>query len=289
MPIQSLILVVVAAFLHATWNLLGKRAAHVGTPFIFSYTLVSSVLYLPWVLWLMLYGHLSWSAGVWLCITLSGVLHLGYNLCLLHGYRVADLSVVYPVARGSAPLLSSLTAIVLFRERPSGLGVLGILAVVGGVLLISIGPRTVHSGSSTVRGIRWGAATGALIAGYTVVDAWAVKKLAMQPVVLDWCTNIFRAALLFPWLLRQPLTAWRPLRARWQLALAVGALSPLAYILVLAALRLGGPVSLVAPAREMSMMIGALLGMIVLREPIGFTRLLGCALLAAGVVLLGLA
>lgn len=289
MPIQSLLLVVAAAFIHATWNLLGKRAAHIGAPFIFSYTLVSSVLYLPWVLWLMFYGHLSWTPGVWLCIALSGVLHIGYNFCLLHGYRVADLSVVYPVARGSAPLLSSLVAIVLFRERPSGLGLLGIAAVVGGVMLISIGPRGMPTKSSTARGVRWGAATGALIAGYTVVDAWAVKELAMQPVVLDWCTNVFRAGFLLPWMLHQPRDAWRPLRDRWHLALAVGALSPLAYILVLAALRLGGPVSLVAPAREMSMMIGALLGMIVLREPLGFTRLTGCALLVGGVVLLGLA
>lgn len=289
MPIQSLALVVVAAFLHATWNLLGKRAAHIGTPFIFSYTLISSLLYLPWVVWLLFYGHLTWTSGVWLCVTLSGVLHLGYNLCLLHGYRVADLSVVYPVARGSAPLLSALMAIVLFRERPSSFGVLGMAAVVSGVLLISVGPRGAQPKSATARGIRWGAVTGALIAGYTVVDAWAVKRLGMQPVVLDWCTNVFRAGLLLPWLLRQSQGTWQPMRGRWHLALAIGALAPLAYILVLAALRLGGPVSLVAPAREMSMMIGALLGMIVLREPIGLTRLTGCALLACGVVLLGLA
>ena len=77
------------------------------------------------------------------------------------------------------------------------------------------------------------------------------------------------------------------MKGRWLLALSVGLLSPLSYILVLGALELGAPLSLVAPSREMSMMVGALFGMVILREPVGVWRLAGCVVLAAGVVLLG--
>ena len=79
------------------------------------------------------------------------------------------------------------------------------------------------------------------------------------------------------------------MRGRWPFAVGVGLLSPLSYILVLAALDMGAPLSVVAPAREMSMMVGALFGMVILREPVGPWRLLGCLVLIAGVILLGAA
>jgi drug/metabolite transporter (DMT)-like permease len=132
-----------------------------------------------------------------------------------------------------------------------------------------------------------GAATGSLIAGYTVVDAYGVKSLGIHPVVLDWCANLVRLLFLVPVVLSNPARAMPVMQGRWLLAVGVGVLSPLSYILVLMALELGAPLSLVAPAREMSMMVGALFGMLILREPVGPWRLAGCAVLAAGVVLLG--
>jgi drug/metabolite transporter (DMT)-like permease len=89
--------------------------------------------------------------------------------------------------------------------------------------------------------------------------------------------------------LRNPGDARERMRGRWPLAVGVGVLSPLSYILVLAALDMGAPLSVVAPAREMSMMVGALFGMVVLREPVGPWRLVGCLVLIAGVTLLGAA
>ncbi|MEZ5685964.1 MAG: EamA family transporter [Paracoccaceae bacterium] len=135
-------------------------------------------------------------------------------------------------------------------------------------------------------GLRWGAATGGLIASYTVVDAYAVKALGVAPVVLDWFSNLMRFFLLLPLVLANPGRARVAMRGYWGLALGVGLLSPLSYILVLAALRSGAPLSLVAPMREMSMMVGALMGMFILREPVGPVRLAGCAVLVLGVVLL---
>src|SRR5690606_1226730 len=106
------------------------------------------------------------------------------------------------------------------------------------------------------------------------------------PVVLDWSSNTLRFFFLLPIVLKDRRGAVERMRGHWGRALAVGILSPLSYILVLQALRMGAPLSVVAPTREMSMMIGALFGVFLLRETVGVWRLVGCALLLVGVVLL---
>src|SRR4051812_18181233 len=137
MSFASLTLVVLAAFIHATWNLLSKRAAAAGPAFVLAYNVVAIVAYLPWVTWLLTHGAMTWNFPVACCLLLSGLLHLAYSLCLQRGYQVADLSVVYPVARGSGPMLSSVGAFLLLGEIPSQQGLPGLLAVVVGIGLIS--------------------------------------------------------------------------------------------------------------------------------------------------------
>ncbi|MBS0528878.1 MAG: EamA family transporter [Proteobacteria bacterium] len=288
MSFAALALVVLAAFIHASWNLLSKRAASAGPAFVFAYTGIACLAYAPWVAWVLARGELKWSIAAVLCILLSGAIHLAYSLCLQRGYQVADLSVVYPVARGTGPMLSSLGAFLLLGEMPSLHGVLGLFAVVIGIGLISTqGNLANFRRPGGQAGVRWGAMTGFLIANYTVVDAYAVKTAGIHPVVLDWFANLVRFVLLAPLVLRNRSLAWKRMRNHWPLAIGVGLLSPLSYILILAALEKGAPLSVVAPLREMSMMVGALFGMIILREPVGRWRLLGCLILAAGVVLLG--
>ncbi len=102
MSYSSLLLVVLAAMAHATWNLLAKRAAMVGAPFVFAYGLCASVLYAPWVAWVLMHDGMTWTWPVVGAILTSSLLHLGYSLCLQRGYQVADLSVVYPIARAPA-------------------------------------------------------------------------------------------------------------------------------------------------------------------------------------------
>lgn len=281
-------LVVAAAFIHAFWNLLSKRAADAGAAFVFTYNLVCCVAYAPWVMWLLWRGGMAWTWPAVIGMALSGLIHLAYSLCLQRGYQVADLSVVYPTARGTGPLLSSVGAFLLFGETPSVQGVAGLLAVVFGIGLISTqGNLAVFRRPGGQAGLRWGVATGALIASYTVVDAYVVKDLGVHPVVLDWCSNLARFVLLAPVMLPNLDHMRARMAGHWHLAIAVGVLSPLAYIFVLTALNMGAPVSVVAPAREMSMMVGTLLGLLVLREDVGRGRLIGCAVLALGVVLLG--
>jgi uncharacterized membrane protein len=114
-----------------------------------------------------------------------------------------------------------------------------------------------------------------------------VKTLDIQPVVLDWFSNLLRFVLLAPVVLRDLNRARKLMQGRWLLAIGVGLLSPLSYILVLAALDMGAPLSVVAPTREMSMMIGALFGMLMLRKAVGAWKLPGCLVLVVGIVLLG--
>lgn len=287
MTLASLFLVVLAAFAHASWNLLAKRAASVGPVFVFAYNLVACVAYAPWVIWLLAQGGQSWT---WLGISfvlVSGLIHLAYSLCLQRGYQVADLSVVYPVARGTGPMLSSIGAFVLLGETPTGTGLTGLALVVVGILLIATqGKLSAFLRPGGQAGVRWGVATGGLIACYTVVDAYAVKALGIAPVILDWLSNLMRFGLLLPLVLANPRKAMAAMKGHWKIAIGVGLLSPLSYILVLAALSRGAPLSLVAPLREMSMMVGALMGMLILREPVGFWRLAGCGVLVTGVILL---
>ena len=287
MSALALTLVVAAAFIHATWNLLAKRAAAAGAAFVFAYTVVSCLAYTPWVAWELSRGAMAWSWAVAGFLALSAGLHLVYSLSLQRGYQVGDLSVVYPTARGSGPLVSSLGAFLLLGETPTPLRVAGLAGVVAGIVLIATQGRLANVATPGGRaGLRWGLTTGALIAAYSLADAYSVKTLGVPPVVLDWFSSLGRALMLAVLFAGRAAPALAAMQGKWRWAIWVGLLSPLSYIFVLTALDMGAPLSVVAPAREMSMMVGALMGMIVLREPVGPWRLAGCAVLICGVIAL---
>lgn len=287
MTISALFLVVLASFIHASWNLMAKKAAVVGPVFVFAYSLVACIAYAPWVIYLLATDAMTWSLIGIVFVLASGVIHLGYNLCLQRGYQVADLSVVYPVARGTGPLLSSIGAFLILGETPTAAGFAGLMLVIVGIGLIATrGDLSAFGRPEGRRGVQWGTATGGLIASYTVIDAYAVKALGIAPVVLDWFCNFLRVVLLAPMILANPAKALGAMRGYWILAIGVGLLSPLSYIFVLMALSQNAPLSIVAPMREMSMMVGALMGMFILRETVGPWRLAGCAVLIGGVILL---
>jgi len=290
MSLAALSLVVLAALVHASWNLLSKRAAAAGVAFVFTYNLFACIVYLPWIIWILTTHAHIWNWPVAACLVGSAAIHLAYSLCLQRGYQVADLSVVYPIARGTGPMLSSIGAFMLLAETPTLRGALGLVAVVTGIGLISTqGDLTAFRRPKAQQGARWGIATGTLIASYTVVDGYGVKMLGIHPVVLDWSSNLLRFFMLAPIALAKPAHTMKAMRGHWLRAFGVGALSPLSYILVLTAIEMGAPLSLVAPAREMSMMVGAILGMAILREPVNPWRIGGCLTIVVGVVLLGLA
>ena len=290
MPLSALVLVLLAAVLHASWNIVAKRAGG-DQRFTLITSLFTSVLWLPAGLWFGWHEVPLWGWLEWGVVSASAIVHLLYFNTLLAGYRAADLTVVYPLARGSAPLLTAAAAVVLLGESLNLLGAAGVLAVCGGVFLIAGGPalwRHAHDPVQRQRthaGVRWGLITGAMIACYSVIDGYAIKVLAIGPVIFDYACNVLRVPLQLPTLLRCRPALLEALRAQWKHALVVATLGPLAYILVLYALTLA-PLSHVAPAREISMLVAALLGGRLLGEADRGLRLLGAACMAAGVMAL---
>ena len=169
----------------------------------------------------------------------------------------------------------------------------GVVGVVGGVFLIAGGPgllRAAHDPAARARvhkGMVYGLLTGAFIASYTVVDGYAVKVLLMSPILVDYMGNFVRVALLAPVVLRDLRTAAVLWSAQWRFALLVAVVSPIAYVLVLFAMR-EAPLSHVAPAREVSMLFAALIGGHLLGEGDRVARLCGAVCIALGVTALAL-
>ncbi|HET9144219.1 EamA family transporter [Actinophytocola sp.] len=275
----AIVLVVAAALAHAGWNLCAKRVPHGGTAFVWLYGSVSAAVCVPLVLVTVLVLDQT-PSPVWaLAMGVSGLLHLVYFVLLQRGYAVGDLSVVYPLARGSGPLLAVLAAVLLFGERPGVLALAGAGIVVAGILVIG----GLGSGAAArSAGALYGLATGTLIAGYTLWDAHAVTALAVPPQVLLAGSALCEFALLSPVAVARRGEVAGLWRAHWRLVLAIAVLSPLAYLLVLFALRLA-PVSMVAPARELSIVFGSLAAWRLLGEPHPGRRLAGAVVVLAGV------
>jgi len=288
----SLVLVILAGLIHATWNIAAKRAGGDARFATFSSVLVA-LIWAPLGIWLGWHVVPTWGLVEWGLVVASGVLHVLYYIALLRGYRKADLTVVYPLARGSGPLLSSLIAIIFLGEHMTLLGVVGIVGVVVGVFFIAGGRRMLRTTHDPARhaamrtGILYGLLTGAFIASYTVVDGYAVKFAAMSPILLDYFGNFVRVLVLLPTILRDRITAGIHWREQWKYALLVAAISPLAYVLVLYAMQMS-PLSRVAPAREISMLFAALIGGQLLGEGDRLARIFGAVLIALGVMALAL-
>jgi drug/metabolite transporter (DMT)-like permease len=290
LPLTALFLVLTGALIHALWNIAAKKA-HGDSRFTFFSCVIMAVVWSPLCLWLGWHVVPTWGWKEWTAITVSGFVHWVYFMCLLTGYRKSDLTVVYPIARGSGPLLSSGVAVIVFGEQISALGVFGILGVVVGVFLIAGGPalfRAMHDQEKKARihaGIFWGALTGMFIATYTVLDAWAVKVLAMSPILFDYWCNLLRMPYASVSVLRDWPEAKRLWSLQWKYAAIVGIFSPIGYVMVLYAATMA-PVSHVAPAREVSMLFAALLGGQLLGETDRGLRVLGACCIAAGVMAL---
>jgi drug/metabolite transporter (DMT)-like permease len=286
----ALLLVLGAALAHAVWNVAAKSAGG-DARFALLTSLLVCVLWSPLALWFGWGVVDDWSLAAWALVLASAALHVVYFLTLLAGYRAADLTVVYPVARGTAPLLSALVAIVLLGEALSAMSAMGLATVVLGVFLIAGGPallRATHEPAERQRvllGVGWGAATGVLIAGYTVIDGVAVKLLLLSPILVDYFGNLLRLPLLAPLVWRQRASLPALWRRQWKPALIIATLGPIGYTLALFAMQ-RAPISVVAPARELSMLFAAVLGGTLLRERDLPARLAGAALIAAGVGLL---
>lgn len=285
MTLLALGLVLTSAVAHAGWNLFAKRATG-GAAFVWTFDVLSTLLYAPLAVVAIMRWQEPLTALGLVFITGSAILHLAYFLMLQQGYRIGDLSLVYPLARGTGPMLSTVAAIVAFGERP------GPVALVGAAL-IGIGTFVLAGGGGSLadptarRAVAFALLTGAIIAGYTLWDKRAVSALGIPPILLNWSLGLGRVILLTPYAARhreQVATIWRDYRTE---ALVVAVLSPLSYILVLTAL-VFTPVSYVAPAREISILLGVILGARLLAEGQARRRLIAAGAMVVGVAALAL-
>lgn len=280
MPPFALFAVLLASATHATWNLFAKRAAG-SRHFVWLYSVGSVALYLPIVLWILSTDRPHWGREQWVALCGTSVFHLGYSLVLQAGYRASDLSLVYPLARGSGPLLSFAGAVLFLGERLTWLAALGVASVVSGIALVAGLIRQPHRAPRA--GVFYGLLTGVFIACYTLNDGWAVKELGIPPVLIDFTGNLVRILVLTPFALRGRSTLREELRRYGAAAAVVSVLGPVGYILVLYAMRVA-PISHVAPARELATLLGAYFGSRLLREGAVPERLVGAALIVVGVV-----
>ena len=294
MSTAALALVLVAALAHAAWNVLAKTASG-GATFVWLFSATSVAIWIPAVVVAVLVAPGSLGLEGIAFMAGSGALHALYFVLLQRGYRDGDLSLVYPLARGTGPLLSTAAAIVVFSERPSALALIGGAIIVVAVFSLAgagsggetraaaTGPRigTLHRR----RAVGFALMTGVAIASYTLWDKQAVGPLGLSPVVYYWGTNVAETALLTPFVAHRRQEVRRTWHAYRRQVLGVALLSPLAYILVLFALA-HAPVSYVAPARELSILVGAVAGITVLDEGHPRRRMLAAAAIFVGIVAL---
>jgi drug/metabolite transporter (DMT)-like permease len=286
MPPGTIAIVLVAAVSHAVWNIASKYKRGDTLLFVWSYTCASAVLCVPIGVVLIATGAQRLSAQLLLGSLLSAAFHLTYSLILQAGYDRAELSVVYPIARGTGPVLTMLFAILLLKEHVGAVAILGALVVIAGILLVAGNPFAGRH-RSPLRGVLWGAATGAAITSYTLWDSYSITGLHLAPVTYYAGTLLMQTLILTPGALRRRTAIPGVLRANPAPILTVAVLSPLAYILVLTAMQTA-PVALVAPLRESSIVVGSLLAWRLFHEKHLARRITGAGIVLAGIAAISL-
>lgn len=283
----ALALVVAASSIHATWNLLTKRAQD-RLVFLWLGLGTGLAIYLPAAAYVA--RQYPFDPRGWLYVIASGVIHSIYYWCLSRMYE-HDFSVTYPMARGSAPVLVALASLLLLQERLTVGGLAGVALVVCGIAALQIryepGRRSSLSWPllQAFRGPPGQAAmlTAVVIASYSLVDKVGVGFI--NPVLYLWLSHLVAFMGYSAFMLRRAARVIAEARRSRREVLIVAVGQNLAYIMVLFAMRLA-PVAYVVPAREMSTLIGAMLGVLLLREPFPWSKAGGALLIVGGVVLI---
>jgi uncharacterized membrane protein len=284
-------LVIGSAFAHATWNFLLKRSGD-KVAFLWSLGFVASCgLVVPAVVVGVVDG-IGWTAVMYGAV--SGAIHGLYGIALARGYHLGDLSRVYPVARGMGPALVPVMAVVFLDETISAVAAVGIALVVVGIYAVHLESGLLSEVRRPLRLVtapetQMALLTGVLIASYSVWDKAALDHLS--PVTLNGFSMAGHMLVLTPlalYLGGGTGTIREEWRTHGRSAVVAGVLAPLGYLMVLAALTTSR-ISYVAPAREIGIVLGAAMGVLLLHEGYGSARIAGAALIVAGVITLAVA
>lgn len=268
--------VLLAALLHAAWNAMikGGRDVLLDTAAI---VVGAGVVALP-----LLFVLPAPAPASWPYIAASIVTHCAYYWLIVNAYRSGDLSLVYPLMRGVAPLLTALLGIVWLREMPSAFAWLGMLLISGGVVLLAL--RTVEHAPSG-RAVAYALLNAVVIAGYSIIDGIGARQSGNAWSYIVWLFALDAIPFGLLMLVQRRRAFVAAMRARAGRGLLGGALSAGAYAIPVWAMT-QAPVALVASLRETSVLFATLIGAHVLRERLTARRWAGVAAVVLGIAAL---
>jgi drug/metabolite transporter (DMT)-like permease len=277
MSITAFLLVILAAFLHASWNFIAKKTSG-NLSVIYIGLLISCIFIFPFFILYFSFNHFFYA---FLYILATGILHAIYFFFLCKAYKHGDISVVYPIARGCGIAGTALIAYLFSMETLSSLGVAGIICVSIGTILAGL--KISHQ-KNPLKGIMYALIVGLTIAGYSVVDKTAVSTI--NPVVYIYSMAFGTSFFLTPLILfgkRQELIhAWKELK---QYSFIIGLGSMGTYLIILFAFQMAN-VSYVVATRELSVAIGAFLGIKILKEPYSLKKIMGIICIILGMIII---
>jgi drug/metabolite transporter (DMT)-like permease len=268
--------VIFAAVLHATWNAIAHRIPDqaLGFALIGIACALGGAAMLPWVA--------TPSRRAWAFLAASAALHVFYTVFLARSYRIGEFSQVYPIARGTSPLVVSVITVTVLGQ-PLGLRqAAGVLVISSGLLVLCFGGQ--HISHVDRPALQAAVATGLLIAAYTIVDGTGVRHADSTGGYIAWLFLLQGPVIAFVMLRsrRRTLAEVRPFVA---VGLFSGLVSLIAYGIVIWA-QTQSNLATVSALREMSILFGALIGVLFFRERFGVWRVTGAALAVAGVLLI---
>lgn len=272
--------VLFAAACHAGWNALIK----VGLDPLSTTTLISLGSGFVALVFIPVVGVPAWAAWPWLMASVA--IHLFYFASLIESYRTGDLGQVYPIARGSAPLMTATITSIFVGEKLSIIGWAGISTLVAGVLLLSTrgGRELTHIDR---RAIAFAFITAVTVCGYSVVDGIGAR-LSTNPNAYSLWLFAGIAMVMLPYALyRDGFDVIHAMRRYWQRGFVGGALQVLSYGIAIWAMTVA-PIAVVATLRETSVLFGAVIAVLVLKEPLRAVRIVAACLIVCGLVLIRL-
>jgi uncharacterized membrane protein len=274
-------MVLISSITQPYWNYLAKKT-NGDIPFIWLTYVTGTIFLLPFFTWTLLTTAINFSLTTAMIIFTSGALRLLYFIVLQTGYRKADLSVVYPIARGSAPFFSTIGATLILHEKMTLFSLAGMILIMGGVLVIT-NPKINSIDTKRRKGLYFGVGTGLIISFYTIWDKSAISNYHLPPFLLTFASNCLGAVGMAPFALRKKKELKKEIRIHKWPILAVAILSPFSYLLVLFAMKTT-PVIYIAPARELSIVFAVVMGQQLMAEQDKKRRLLGSLLIVSGVI-----
>jgi drug/metabolite transporter (DMT)-like permease len=276
-PVTALVATLASALLHAGWNLFLKGSA--GDRLVDLAVLGLGGSLLGCVL-IAVFG--APVPAAWPFILASSAIHLVYWTALTRGYAAGDMSHVYTIARGVAPALVTVGAVLTAGEVPAWGQGLGIAAISAGVMLVGVNRQAPLAATG------WALLTGAAIAGYSLVDALGVRANGDVFSYKGWgAVATFLPISLFIIARRGPARFAELAAGRWRMGMIAGAISSAGFMLVLWA-QMRAPIGPITALRETSVLFGAALAALLLKEQVGARRWAGALVVCAGAVLIGL-